>query len=182
MEDHLTMWRLYGENCKGVRIKFIIEKDKLEKDDTFILAPVSYGQGKDTHHALEFVNSILSISIGGREPLFETWCYWKHFFKDYRYSEEKEVRLLYTGNGLGKRDWILVNENDIPCPISVFPIKSVPNHSNDFPLTLKEIKIGSKCLDIETKKSQLEELIKERNVGYDRLFAEVSISQIDNYR
>jgi len=182
MEDNLTMWRLYGDNCKGVCIKFIIEKDKLYKDETFILAPVSYGQDKDTHYALEFVNSILSIKIGDREPLFETWCYWKHFFKDYRYSVEKEVRLLYTGNGLGKRDWILVKENDIPCTISVFPIKCAPNHSNDFPLTLKGIKIGSKCIDIETKKSQLEELIKERNVGYDRLYAEVSISEIDNYR
>lgn len=182
MEDDLTMWRLYGDNCEGVCIKMHIEKDILEKNDSFIMAPVSYGQAGDIHPELDFANTILSIIIGGKTLTFETWCYWKHFFKDYRYSVEKEVRLLYTGRGIGKRSWILVKDTEIPCSISVFPLKCLPNHSNDFPLTLKGIKIGSKCTDKETKKSQFEELIKERNAGYDKGFAEVEVSRIDNYR
>lgn len=181
-EDDLTMWRLYGDNCEGVCIKMCIEKDILEKNDTFILAPVSYGRARDEHPELDFANTILSINIGGKTLTFETWCYWKHFFKDYRYSVEKEVRLLYTGRGNGKRSWILVKDTEIPCTISVFPLKCLPNHSNDFPLTLKEIMIGSKCIDKETKKSQFDELIKERNAGYDKGFAEVKVSAIDNYR
>lgn len=181
-EDNLTMWRLYGDNCKGASIKLLIEKDLVEKNDTFILAPVSYGQDENTHPELDFINSIISLNVGGKNLTFETWCYWKHFFKDYRYSVEKEVRLLYTGNGCGKRSWILVKDSEIPCTISIFPIKCLPNHSNVFPLTLKEIKIGSKCTDQETKKSQLEDLIKERNAGYDKGFAEVTLSVIDNYR
>lgn len=181
-EDDLTMWRLYGDNCKGACVKMLIEKDIIDKNDTFILAPVSYGQDEDTHQELDFAHSILSIEVAGKNPTFETWCYWKHFFKDYRYSVEKEVRLLYTGNGCGKRNWILVNDNEIPCTISIFPVKSLPNHSNDFPMTLKEIIIGSKCTDRETKESQFKELIKERNAGYDKDFTEVKLSKIDNYR
>lgn len=181
-EDDLTMWRLYGDNCKGACIKLLIEKDLVEKNDTFILAPVSYGKDKDTHPELDFINSIISLNVGGKNLTFETWCYWKHFFKDYRYSVEKEVRLLYTGSGCGKRSWILVKDNEIPCTISIFPIKCLPNHSNVFPLTLKEIMIGSMCTDQKTKKSQLEDLMKERNAGYDKGFAEVKLSEIDNYR
>lgn len=181
-EDDLTMWRLYGDKCEGVCIKMRIEKDILENNDTFILAPVSYGRSRDDHPELDFANTILSINIGGKTLTFETWCYWKHFFKDYRYSVEKEVRLLYTGRGGGKRSWILVKDTEIPCTISIFPLKCLPNHSNDFPLTLTEIKIGSKCTDKETKKSQFDELIKERNAGYDKGFAEVKVSEIDNYR
>lgn len=180
-EDDLTMWRLYGDNCKGVCIKMCIEKDILAKNDTFILAPVSYGR-RDEHPELDLANDILSINIGGKNLIFETWCYWKHFFKDYRYSVEKEVRLLYTGRGEGKRSWILVRDNEIPCTISIFPVKSLPNHSNDFPLTLSGVIIGSKCIDIETKKSQFEELVSERNTGYNNGFAEVKESIIDNYR
>lgn len=185
MEDHLTMWRLYGDKCKGACIKMIIEKEKLEKDNSFILAPVSYGE-KDgdnmTHPKLDFVNDIFSLKIGNRSLTFETWCYWKHFFKDHRYSDENEVRLLYTGKGCGERKWILTDDSEIPCPMSVFPIKTLPNHSNDFPLTLSKILIGSRCSDQETKKRQLEELIQERNRGYEKGFAIVDISKIDNFR
>lgn len=180
--DDLTMWRLYGDNCKGTCIKMHIEKDRLNRDHSFILAPVSYGLDKDNHPELDFANAILSLKLDNRNLTFETWCYWKHFFKDYRYAVEKEVRLLYTGSGCGKRSWILVDDNEIPCTISVFSLKTLPNHSNDFPLTLSEIMIGLRCTDIETKKRQFEELIKERNVGYDRGFAEVSTSKINNYR
>lgn len=182
MEDDLTMWRLYGENCKGACIKMIIEKDIVENNNTFMLAPVSYGKDGDTHPELDFVDNIMSIIIEEKKILLKTWCYWKHFFKDFRYSVEKEVRLLSTGGGCGKRNWILVKDNEIPCPISIFPIKCLPNHSNDFPMTIKEIIIGSKCADNETKQSQLDELIKERNAEYDKDFAEVKLSEIDNYR
>jgi hypothetical protein len=182
MEDDLTMWRLYGANCKGVCIKLIVEKDVVEKNNTFMLAPVSYGKDGDTHPELDFVDDIMSQIIEEKNLLFKTWCYWKHFFKDYRYSVEKEVRLVYTGSGCGKRSWIMVKDNEIPCPISIFPIRCLPNHSNDFPMTIKEIIIGSKCADKETKQSQFYELIKERNAGYDKDFAEVKLSEIDNYR
>lgn len=181
-EDDLTMWRLYGDNCKGACIKMIIEKDVVENNNTFMLAPVSYGKDGDTHPELDFVDNIMSLIIDEKKLLFKTWCYWKHFFKDYRYSVEKEVRLVYTGGGCGKRNWILVKDNEIPCPISIFPIKCLPNHSNDFPMTIKEIIIGSKCTDKETKQGQFDELIKERNAGYDKDFAEVKLSEIDNYR
>lgn len=181
-KDDLTMWRLYGNNCKGVCIKMFIEKDKLKQDNSFILAPVSYGRDKDKHPELDFAKDILSLKIGNRNLMFETWCYWKHFFKDYRYAVEHEVRLLYTGSGCGKKSWILVADSEIPCTISIFDVKSLPNHSNDFPLTLSEIMIGSKCTDKETIKSQFEELIKERNTGYEKGFAAVEVSKIDNYR
>ena len=185
MEDNLTMWRLYGDKCKGVCIKMIIEKAKLEQDNSFILAPVSYGKKEGdnlTHPQLDFVNDILSIKIGNRSLTFETWCYWKHFFKDHRYSDEKEVRLLYTGKGCGERKWILTDDSEIPCPMSVFPVKTLPNHSNDFPLTLTKLLIGSKCSDQETKKRQLEELIQERNRGYEKNYVIVDTSKIDNFR
>lgn len=182
MEDDLTMWRLYGDNCKGVCIKMLIDEDIIVKNDTFILAPVSYGQDKDTHPELEFANIILSLSVEDKNLTFKTWCYWKHFFKDYRYSVEKEVRLLYTGSGCGKRSWILVNDKDIPCTIAIFPIKCLPNRSNDFPFTLSGVTIGSKSTEIETKNGQFIELIEERNVGYDKGFAVVKDSLIDNYR
>lgn len=185
MEDHLTMWRLYGDKCKGTCIKMIIEKEKLEHDNSFILAPVSYGE-KDgdsiNHPKLDFVNDIFSLKIGKRSLTFETWCYWKHFFKDHRYSDENEVRLLYTGKGCGERKWILTDDSEIPCPMSVFPVKTLPNHSNDYPMTLTKILIGSKCSDQETKKRQLEELIQENNGGYEKGFAIVDTSKIDNYR
>lgn len=182
MRDDLTMWRLYGDDCKGVCIKFLIDKQRLKNDKSFILAPVSYGEGVDKHIKLDFMKQLLSASVDGKKLCFDTWCYWKHFFKDFRYAIEKEVRLLYTGKGCGKRSWILTSGTDIPCTISVFNIRVLPSYSSDFPLTVNEVIVGSKCSDIEQKRMQLTELIKERERGFDKGFAVVCSSTIDNYR
>ncbi len=171
LEDDLTMWRLYGDDGKGVCLEFEILplRDRL---DNFILAPVNYAEDRKQHKALKMLKKLSEANMR-----FVELYKWKHFFKPYDYFVEKEIRLMFFDNGrydngVINRDWIKTWSHSIINPIVDFKLNSV-----GFPMLLKRIILGPKMQEVDINKSQLEYLISLR--GYS---VNTDISKIKNYR
>lgn len=171
LEDDLTMWRLYGDDGKGVCLEFEILplRDRL---DNFILAPVNYAEDREQHKALKMLKKLSEANMR-----FVELYKWKHFFKPYDYFVEKEIRLMFFDNGrydngVVNRDWIKTWSHSIINPIVDFKL-----NSTGFPIQLKRIILGPKMHESDINQSQLDHLLLLR--GYD---AKTDISKIKNYR
>ncbi len=144
-EDDLTMWRLYGDDARGVclvyKIKGELSNGKFNSKG-FYLAPVSYGTSVDSHPELELVQSMAGLSIRGWNFKFERWSIWKHFFKSYRFSDEGEIRLLYIGN-IDKWKWIENPDSGIVSKMALHDIMD----EKSFPLQLIRVRVGLKSPD-----------------------------------
>lgn len=166
LKDNLTMWRLYGDNAKGVCLVFEVEPIMPKE---FILQNVSYAKnGKDKNLAL--IKQLIKHHL-----VFNDIDKWKHFFKAEDYSIEQEVRLLFFDNAnpyVKNREWIKTTDHSIINPYVEFDI-----NNTKFPLILKEIILGPKCPEKLTNEYQLNELIQQKEY-----LIEVKSSSISNYR
>ena len=175
-DEDLMMWRLYGDNTKGVRIKYTPK----DMPDGFRFAKIYYGSDINNHPGLNFIKGIQDLKFGSIKFWFRRFDYWKHFFKPYDYAVEKEVRLLYettTSNTLKKKDWIKGGEFSILMPLALFDEKN-------FPLDIEEIKIGPNMSARDTNLLQIRQLVKEKSIqpiskDVDR---NVTVSRIEHYR
>lgn len=174
--DDLTMWRLYGDNTKGVNIKYGVDKSKLNK---FKLYHIDYAEtpGLQGHKALNIIRQLLNFKVGGRSFRLRRWNEWKHFFKPYEYRDELEIRLLYNRQDHPADEWILTGDYSIVCPLAKFELK-------DFPFVIEEIKLGPNCPDMETNRLQLKLIIKELRgkLALKNNKDVVMISEIGTYR
>lgn len=168
--DKLTMWRMYGDDAKGVCIVYSID----DLGDKFLLAPVCYANEDRSHPKLDFLKSIQQ----DMHVVLPSIDAWKHFFKPYEYADEKEIRLLYKDSKVSKYKWIQAT-GGVLCPIVEFPILKTKNR---FPLILKEVWLGPKCDEKEVNRSQLEMYANQLEVKYKNGIFKVMISEIDNYR
>lgn len=185
MADNLTMWRLYGDDCKGVCLFYKV--NKLNLNNHTLLQKVSYADKNGTHLLLEFLKWIKRDIENILELTFEfrKLRYWKHFFKPFDYSIEKEVRLLVIDSEdvpIEKREWVLTDSHSILNPVIDIRL----NHPN-FPLILDEIILGPKSPEANINKVQIEELLRIKipqmtfkNRPYSKI--NVRISNIQNYR
>ncbi len=170
-KDDLTMWRLYGDDAKGVCLEFdIIPTDK--RYDGFVLAPVSYAEKRDSHEALKLLKELSDLNVR-----FADLNKWKHFFKPYDYNVEKEIRLMFYDNGrydngVINRDWVKTWSHSIINPFVDFKL-----NSSKFPLQLKQILLGPKMPERNINRNQLEDLLLAKGLNID-----VGVSKIDNYR
>lgn len=169
--DDLTMWRLYGDDGKGVCLVFeILPQEKRHKG--FVLAPINYAEERGKHTAIKMLRKLSDAKMRFRE-LYK----WKHFFKPYEYNIEDEIRLIFFdnrkyNNGDINRDWVKTWNHSIINPIIDFKL-----NSPGFPLQLKRIVLGPKMQELDTNKSQLEYYISQKGYSID-----VEKSKIDNYR
>lgn len=166
--DDLTMWRLYGEEAKGVCLTFEI-KDDFSQD--FLLQNISYANDKGKNNKLDLIKKLLKAKM-----VFNDIDKWKHFFKSKDYSIENEIRLLFmyssTSTIVKGRDWIKTADHSIINPYVEFEIDS-----NEFPFKLTEILLGPKCPEKKTNEEQLKELIQQKEYSIN-----VKSSSIKNYR
>lgn len=143
--DDLTMWRLYGDDAKGVCVNYEIENRhrgrKLNGD--FYISAISYGVDEKSHPELDFLKVILNTNINHWHFHFRRWEVWKHFFKSFRFKDEKEVRLLYISKDKSKEDkkWIENEESGIVSKMLLFKM----NPTNEFPLRLCNVIVGPKA-------------------------------------
>lgn len=171
LKDDLTMWRLYGDDAKGVCLEFeIVATEK--RYDSFILAPVNYAEKRGKHKVLEMLKELSDLNIR-----FAELNKWKHFFKPFDYKVEEEIRLMFIDNGrydngVINRDWVKTSSHSILNPVVDFKL-----NTSKFPLQLRRIILGPKMPEIEVNLSQMEELISQK--GYS---IKVDRSEIDNYR
>lgn len=175
-EENLMMWRLYGDNTKGVRIKYTPKA----MPDGFRFAKIYYGSDIKTHPGLDLIKQIQEIKFGSITFRFRHFDYWKHFFKPYDYKMENEVRLLYettASNPPKITDWIKGGEFSILIPLALFDEKS-------FPLDIEEIKIGPNMSARETNLLQIRQLVKDKTILpiSNDVDKNVSVSRIEHYR
>ena len=190
--DDLTFWRLYGDDGNGVCINYKVNRDILQP---FIIAPVCYANENGEHPELDFIKNMLNTQIHHRRLVLQRFQVWKHFFKPYEYSIEKEIRLLFhcdcqsnetdeyrnTFQPPFKRKWIYNDTYNILAPIVTFGIK---NSDNKFPLEIESIILGPKTSERLVNKGQIGIMID--NKGVKHCAANISLltseSSINHYR
>ncbi len=155
-EDDLTLWRLYGDDCRGVCLKFELK----EKNDPFVFRKIKYlnkdsdliGKLKDL---VDFV-----YDLTGHTFVFETLHEWCHFIKSEDYKVESEVRMLYKLCDKENDDkisgWVLANGTNVITPYKEFTF-------DEFPLKLKEIILGPKFPASGTNLFQLRALLRNNS-------------------
>lgn len=186
-KDELTLWRLYSDDAKGVCLVYEIRQRNLNKH--VLLQKVKYADENGKHPELDFLKEIKDQveDITGFKFEFRKLGYWKHFFKAKDYSIEDEVRLLIIDNdSLIKIDtsWVMTYSHSILNPVINFQL-----NSKTFPIQLKEIVLGPKCIEQETNLVQLQEMIrrkkneiKSKKIDSNLKELKVSLSQIKHYR
>lgn len=178
-KDDLGLWRMYGEDTKGVSLRYEVNEPLPEG---FCLAKVSYAK-RDAHAELTYLASKLCKALKGRSFEVNHLHSWLHFFKPEEYAMEEEVRLLYSleesqaikGN---KLDWILNAQNGIVAPLVSF---SIDKNNNAFPLVLSGIVLGPNLAESDVNVKQLSLMIKHNQIKTTDNF-EITKSSIDSYR
>lgn len=179
MKDNLTMWRLYGDDGKGVCLEYDVDLAKVD-NKVFFFAPVSYGETMSIHPALDFIRDIRHWNENGWSFSLKRWYIWKHFFKSHLFKEENEVRLLYlwTPEETDNTKWILDSTNSIVSRICKFPI---PN--DRLPLTLKNAIIGPKCPEQNSNVDQFNYMNGlEKVMPFSIIKKAIRSSSIEDYR
>lgn len=170
LKDNLTMWRLYGDDGKGVCLVF-----EVKPSIDFYIAKVDYEKKDKSHENVKRIKALI-----GKGFKFEGLNVWKHFFKPHDYSVEEEIRLMfyehsdYSSTNNDKKVWIKANGSSIVIPAMRFKFPS-----DNFPLTLKTIILGPKISEPDLNKVQIELMVKEN--GFVPTIT-VARSSIENYR
>ena len=177
--DDLHMWRLYGDNGKGVMLRFQIRET--EHCSGILLRNLKYYDENNCHPDTEYLSKV-SAEIEQKFQLyfnFDTAAYWRYFYKSYRYLSEKEVRLVVDKSGMEgiHKDWIMSEPHNIFVPVLDIPL----THAS-LPLRLKEIMLGPKCPEKKTNIRQIHAMILEKNISENPGSIRLSTSNIDNYR
>lgn len=175
-EDDLTLWRLYGDDAKGVCCVYSIIEDKIK--DRFFLHNIKYittnGENEEIEDSLlENLRKYTKNNNLTSSDLSPTIF----FYKPKTFEVEKEVRLLVDNKETTaykrpqyKKEWVLTNSNKIPNPYIDIPL-------NEFPLRLEKIILGPNMSDIDTIQAQLETMLEQQNIN-----ASVELSKISGYR
>lgn len=178
-KDDLNMWRLYGDDSKGVCLWYKVDD---ELPEHFFLARVSYAKN-GTHAELSYLSSKTGKGVCGRNFELRNLNSWLHFFKPSEYSVEEEVRLLYEMNDGSLLDttngkWIYNTSNGIIAPIIRFPITKA---DCKFPLVLERIVLGPNLKEHSINKEQLLLMCKYGQIKVTENF-EITYSDIKSYR
>lgn len=175
MADNLSMWRMYGDDAKGVCLKFKVRKDLLDTKH-FFLYYVSYAEEDNKHTELDLIARLKELKIFDYSFEFKTWYIWKHFFKPVYYKEEKEARLLYFRQKGDQLKW--VKADSIMAPVIEF---SIENGKDEYPLVLSEIMLGPKFPEAKTNVVQIGYWKKLQGIEEDGACMVVQ-SKIKGYR
>lgn len=183
-ERNLTMWRLYGGDAKGVCLKFWVDNEKLNKNG-FYLAPVSYSKQNKEHFELNIVRNICD-QFDGKSLRFDflEWNIWKHFFKDYMYSVEEEIRLLFIPAQyipISESVWFVDDRTKIYTEARVFDL----SHDTAFPLTLNRIILGTNFPEYQENTPQFNRRLSKTSIrtkGSKRNELVSHCDDIKNYR
>jgi len=172
--DDLTMWRLYGDNTRGVNILYNVNKEGL---NGFKLYYIDYAEADGRHLTLDKIKNLMALKVDERTFRMRKWDEWKHFFKPYEYRDEKEIRLLYNRKNEQAHLWILTSDYQIVCPLMIFGL-------DKFPLIIDEVKLGPNCPDIVVNQLQVEMMMREKLQipGWKKKENIVKTSGIGTYR
>jgi hypothetical protein len=165
--DDLDMWRLYGDNAKGVCMVFK-RKDK-EKDGLYKIRYIDPDK-----EPLKSINSFTN-NLKSKGIRFHLWQLHKycHFIKHSDYSSEEEYRLLERCEA--PDGWFINRDNGILTPYIEKDLE--PTRKNNFPFQLDEIILGPAMRESKANQMQIFYL----SYQYENSI-KVSLSMINSYR
>lgn len=178
LEDDLTFWRLYGDDFKGASLEMEIVDSSCQNEkinfSNYVIKHVHYSSKNGKDSILEFFKTLINhvYTKTGLTFIFRDMDTWKHFFKPYEYSVEKEMRVFYKGNKSDDRRWNLTYTHDILNPFVLIQM-------NETPLKLTTLYLGKKSSGFSTNEYQFKQLIREKNLHHQ---IKVVVSDICNYR
>lgn len=169
--DDLTMWRLYGDNGKGVCLLF---QEPLETNHFY---PVDYS-GDKSNIIKESKRICSELEKHGFKFTFKSLqTIWQYFLKPSGFSDEKELRYLRIDNN--KPDGYTLASNDIISGYrDLLLTKKEGQKDKTFPASLVGIILGPNVKNAEINKFQLEALAFEKGLAF---IAGVENSKIDYY-
>lgn len=153
--DDLTMWRLYGDDAKGVCLVFA------EPYECHYYFPMDYS-GKDSeicHRAKKICEELYKRGIKFTFKSLES--IWQYFLKPEGFRDEQELRYLRIDNS--KPDGYLVSSNGVISSYNDYLLLSdEDNLDNVFPASLECIILGPNMKNTEINRFQLEALASEK--------------------
>ena len=168
--DDLDMWRLYGDNARGVCMVF---ERNTKKDDELYEIKYLDPEKEDLKKVYELMNALKEKDIRFRLNLLQK-C--RHFMKHSDYKTEEEYRLLVESNK--PSGWFINRENGILTPYVAKPIRKTGKpEEGDYPYKLKKIIVGPAMKEMTANLMQV--FYYGHNCGYSLTVAE---SKIKSYR
>ena len=177
-KDDFNQWRLYGDDGKGVCLKFSTNP-QIPAYKNVLVSSVTYDLNVFSliKNCLRDFRENLNIGFG-----IYAVNYWKFFYKDPDYKDENEVRLLVNNLNLSNhrvfkpsfkinRYGIIIPFIELDCIIS----------TETCILRLEEIMVGPKTFESKLNQHQIVHLIKKM---YDHSLWNIKITQsnITHYR
>lgn len=196
MEDDLTMWRLYGDDGKGVCLTFNVRSDEKEgcekkngdekegEEFKMAFAKVSYARENNKHPELDFIRELLyDRTDKGHGLRLKYKDVWEHFFKPHEYASENETRLLVRKKSDDKNDggevkWIKTYTDGIICKLISYDFRK---GDDKLPIELESVMLGPKCPESDINVFQLKRYIESQNLNISQNF-KVEKSTIKTYR
>lgn len=169
--DDLTMWRLYGDNGKGVCLIFSIPHD------CNYYFPIDYS-GINSEIYLKAKKICEELDKHGFKFTFKSIeAIWQYFLKPKGFSDEQEFRYLRIDNS--KPDgYSLASNGIISCYKDLLLIGDKDKPETEFPVYLGGIILGPNMRNVEINKFQLEALAAEKGLP---LLRGVQCSSINYY-
>lgn len=155
--DDLTMWRLYGDNGKGVCLVFS------EPYMNHYFFPVDYAgkNSKICQKARSICDELDKMGIRFTFKSLETT--WQYYLKPEGFNVEHELRYLRIDNS--RPDGYCLSSNGVISSYKDYPLTSNDEVSETiFPASLQAIILGPNMMNVEVNKYQLEALAYEKGL------------------
>jgi hypothetical protein len=161
--DDLVMWRLYGNDGRGVCLVFKLNKTKL--NDSYIIKKVKYSSSIKLIPELNLLKLFSSytkrISDGKVGFFFKNSDIWGRFFKPLEFSYEEEIRMLQLSDKKDKEfEWDIIN--DVVVPKSFVKM----TNNGDFPVLLLQVYLGPNFPQAKLNKIQIQHFLANKHFGY----------------
>lgn len=168
--DDLDMWRLYGDNARGVCIVF--ERDGKKKDELYKIRYI-FPESEELKRAEALMEALKEKGIKFRLNQLHKY---RHYLKHTDYQAEEETRLLMDSEN--PDGWFINRENGILTPyVERIIRKSGDLEEEDYPFRLRRIILGPSIREQYANLMQV--FYMAHQYGY---FLSVEESRIQSYR
>lgn len=167
--DELDMWRLYGDNARGVCMVF--ERDNKDGDNLYKIRYLD--PERDLKKVEKLIKALKGQRIKFRLNILQEY---RHFLKHSDFETEDEYRLLMSSE---KPDgWCINSDNGILTPYLERELRKIGKiEGGDYPFKLKKIILGPAMREKYANMMQVFYMCHQ--YGY---FLSVGVSAIDSYR
>jgi hypothetical protein len=171
-KDNLTMWRLYGDNSKGISLELAINSNI---KNPFVIKNVTYVGTRREEEILNILTTTVNEFLNYGYTLSpEILSLIPFFLKVNHYNVEGEIRVLYDKTlhqsinpATTEFDWGIAKPLNIARPYVDFNMLKPDGTINDeLPFKIKSIVLGPNCPHEKRNLLQFKTLLTEKGFGH----------------